>query len=63
MTNTEWNDTLAFLCSATVGQWVENDNRKVVVEDMCGGTYLMYEDGEVSGLTDSVIVALCFLRG
>ena len=63
MTNTEWNEALAFLRTATVGQWVENNNRLVVVEEMCGGRYLLHEDHEVVGLTDSVIVALCFLRG
>lgn len=63
MTCTEWNNALEFLSVATVGQWVENNNRLVVIEDMCGGRYLLYEDHEVVGLTDNIITALCFLRG
>ncbi len=63
MTNTEWNMGIEFLMSSEEGDWAENNGKTVEVTNMCGGRYLMRdEDGEVSGLTDDVVVAMLFLR-
>ena len=63
MTNTEWNMGIEFLMSGEEGDWAENNGKTVEVTNMCGGRYLMRdEDGEVSGLTDDIVVAMLFLR-
>lgn len=61
MTVKEWNEGINFLKTAEVGCYAEHNNRKVWVEDMCGGRYLLTEGGEVCGLTFSVIRAMVFL--
>lgn len=40
---------------------VENGNRTVVIANMCGGRYLLFEDGEVAGQTDDAKKAHNFL--
>ena len=41
--------------------WVENGERLVEVVDMCGGRFLLTENGEVCGLTNNAEEATLFL--
>lgn len=58
--------TIEYLEQAEVGSYVENlDNgREVVVENMAGGRYLVFDaDKEVMKLTDSPCIACMYLIG
>lgn len=55
MTLTLW------LEQANENEAVENKNRAVVITNMCGGRYLLFEDDEVAGQTDSAKEAHNFL--
>ena len=63
MTCTEWNMGIEFLTTEEVGAWVDHEDRTVIIEEMCGGRYLLLDRKEVCGVTDSVIEAMSFLRG
>lgn len=61
MTNTEWNDALEFLLNASEGDWVEHNGRTIIIVDMCGGNYALFEDKEFYELTDDIGIAMLFL--
>lgn len=64
-TTEDWDviEDWLFLCGT--GCYVENDKngRNIERTDMCGGKYLMSENGYVCGQTDSVEDAINFLKG
>lgn len=57
-------EAVEFLTTEEVGAWVSNneETRKVIIENMCGGKYLLIDCGEISGLTDNIIEAINFLK-
>lgn len=63
MTNLEWNAAVEYLMTASVGSYVEHEGRKVSVEEMAGGRYLLSDSEGVAGLTDEIGQAMLFLKG
>lgn len=61
VTEFEWNSAREWLETGAEGSYAENAGRRVEVVNMCGGRYLLYEFGEVAGLTDEIGKALVFL--
>lgn len=51
-TDQEKQAVMDFLRFAEVGSFIEEENRTVTIEDMCGGRFLLYEDGELVELTE-----------
>ena len=62
LTAEEWNEGIEFLQNAEQGSWIEYKDRKVAVENMCGGRYLCYENGEVEKLVETEAEAMLFLK-
>lgn len=61
MNKKQWNFCVEFLSNQGVGAFVSENNRKVEIVDMCGGRYLLFEDGEVCGVVETVLEAVRFL--
>ena len=62
MTPNEWNLALDYLEQSETGAWVEENGRTAIVENMCGGRYLLTENNEIVGLVDEEWKALHFIQ-
>lgn len=51
-------ETKRWLKNGSYGDWVEEGNRRITIENMAGGRYLLTEAGEVAGQTNSEQYAL-----
>lgn len=51
-------ETKRWLKNGSYGDWVEENGRRITVENMAGGRYLLTEAGEVAGQTNSEQYAL-----
>lgn len=63
MTNKEWNKGIKYLQNAEEGMWVENEGRKVVVEEMMAGRFMCIEGNEFVKLAETEVEAMLFLKG
>ena len=62
MTNTEWNMAIDLLQGES-GNCVEEGNKAILAEDLCGGRmYFMFEGDELIQQSWSLITAMCWLR-
>lgn len=62
MTTADWNAGTAFLEKGNMGDCAEYENRAVVIGDMAGGRFELYDGSEFSGVTDEVWRAMEFLK-
>lgn len=61
MTLREWINAAEWLTSGEEGDYVTHEGRTAEVVNMCGGRYLLTENGEVIGLEHELVNALMFL--
>lgn len=59
----EWNMMLDYLMNGKEGDYVEYAERRVYIEDMAGGCYLLCDTDGVVGLTENMDKAILFLKG
>lgn len=62
MTTKEWNAGIEYLENGKNGDFVEYNGRTVVIGDMIGGAFELYDGEEFCGVTDVEWRAMVFLK-